>query len=338
MPYFKELADLCAMSDNYHQPATGGTGLDSIIAGSGDAIRYTDGKGNTATPPANEIENPNPQSGTNNYYAQDGYSGGSYSACADASQPGVGQVVSYLQALPREIAPNCDPTRYYLLNNYDPGYFGDGSVETTDTFAIPPVPTRSIGNVLLDAHVSFAWFGAGWDQYKANPQDPTNVCCNICNPFQYQTSTMTNATVRNTVIQDTKALYTDLQAGVLPAVVFVKPGGLNDGHPASSKYDMFKAFTRKILTALQAHPDLWRSTTVFITTDEAGGYWDSGYIQPLDFFGDEPRISLLAVSPYSRGGHVAHSYTDHVSILKFIEANWAYARYPVAAATTCRTR
>jgi phospholipase C len=125
MPYFKELADRYAMSDNYHQPATGGTGLDSIIAGSGDAIRYTDGKGDTATPPANEIENPNPQAGTNNYYPQDGYSGGSYSACADASQPGVGQVVSYLQALPRKIAPNCDPTRYYLLNNYNPGYFGD---------------------------------------------------------------------------------------------------------------------------------------------------------------------------------------------------------------------
>jgi phospholipase C len=164
------------------------------------------------------------------------------------------------------------------------------------------------------------------------------VNCNICNPFQYQTSVMTNATVRNTVIQDTKALYTDLQAGVLPAVVFVKPSGLNDGHPASSKYDMFTAFTRKILTELQAHPDLWRSTTVFITTDEGGGYWNSGYIQPLDFFGDGPRISLLAVSPYTRGGHVAHSYTDHVSILKFIEANWAYARFPVAAATTCRIR
>jgi phospholipase C len=322
MPFFKELADRYSMSDNYHQPAMGGTGLDSIIAGFGDAIWYTDGKGNAATPPTNEIENPNPQAGTNNYYAQDGYSGGSYSACADTSQAGVTEVVSYLQSLPSKIAAHCDPTHYYLLNNYNPGYFGNGTVDTVDTFTIPPVPTRSIGNVLLDAKVSFAWFGEGWDQYKANPQDPTNVYCNICNPFQYQTSIMTNATVRNTVIQDTKELYTDLQAGVLPAVAFVKPGGLNDGHPASSKYDIFEAFTRKILTELWAHPDLWRSTAVFITTDEAGGYWDSGYIQPLDFFGDGPRISLLAVSPYTRGGQVNHTYTDHVSILKFIEANW----------------
>jgi phospholipase C len=27
---------------------------------------------------------------------------------------------------------------------------------------------------------------------------------------------------------------------------------------------------------------------VFITWDEAGGFWDSGYIQPIDYFGDGP--------------------------------------------------
>ena len=28
------------------------------------------------------------------------------------------------------------------------------------------------------------------------------------------------------------------------------------------------------------------------------------------------------MSPYSTGGHIVHSYGDHVSILKFIEKNW----------------
>ena len=31
---------------------------------------------------------------------------------------------------------------------------------------------------------------------------------------------------------------------------------------------------------------------------------------------------MIVVSPWTRGGHISHSYTDHVSILKFIEANW----------------
>jgi phospholipase C len=28
------------------------------------------------------------------------------------------------------------------------------------------------------------------------------------------------------------------------------------------------------------------------------------------------------VSPFTKAGHIAHDYADHVSILKFIEANW----------------
>jgi len=68
---------------------------------------------------------------------------------------------------------------------------------------------------------------------------------------------------------------------------------------------------------------LWSSTAIFVTFDEGGGYYDSGYIQPVDFFGDGTRIPLLIVSPYSTGGVVNHSYADHVSIIKFIERNWS---------------
>ena len=73
---------------------------------------------------------------------------------------------------------------------------------------------------------------------------------------------------------------------------------------------------------MQANPTLWASTAIFITVDEGGGYYDSGYIQPIDFFGDGTRIPLIAVSPFSSGGTISHTYADHVSILKFIEHNW----------------
>jgi phospholipase C len=56
--------------------------------------------------------------------------------------------------------------------------------------------------------------------------------------------------------------------------------------------------------------------------DEGGGYYDSGYIQPTSFFGDGTRIPMIAVSPFVSPGHIDHTYTDHVSVLKFIEANW----------------
>jgi phospholipase C len=368
-PYTKFLADHYAMSDNYHQPAMGGTGFDEIILFFGDAIWFSDGNGNPAVPPHNmsvpgfggpvdEIENPNPAPGTNNFWIQDGYGGfgnlgsstgvyggGSYTDCSDPTQPGVAPILNYLKSLPRPIDPKCEPGHYYLLNNYNPGYFGDGSNAYTDTnsnntpFTIPPTNQRSIGDVLLENHVSwksysdqFAQYaginGFPGDKYQLNYASPTGVgansdqYCNICNGFQYQTQIMTNDEIRTKHIVDTTSLYTDIANGTLPAVSFVKPSGWVDGHPASSKWDLYEGFVKKIVDAVKENHELWESTAIFITTDEGGGYYDSGYTQILDFFGDGTRIPMIVVSPYTKPGHISHQYADHVSVLKFIERNW----------------
>ncbi len=346
-PYLTSLANRYSMSDNYHQAVMGGTGANHIAIGTGDAIFFSDGNGNAIAPPHNtkaggldEVENPNAQPGTNNFYTEDGYGngsatagfsgGGSYSNCSDSDQPGVGPVLQYLSTLPYEVNPKCDPGRYYLLNNYNPGYFGNGQNAFTDTsknntaFTIPPSSVRNIGDALLEKNISWKYYGDQWNKYVADPyyQDPTNIYCNICNFFQYSTSIMTNAAVRTAHLQDTINLYQDIQDGNLPAVSFVKPSGLVDGHPASSKLDLFEGFTKKIVDAVQANPALWKDTAIMVTVDEGGGYYDSGYIQPVDFFGDGTRIPMIVVSPYTEAGKVSHQYNDHVSILKFIEANW----------------
>jgi phospholipase C len=331
-PYMLQLAREFTLSDNFHQSVEGGTGANHIMFGFGDAIWYSDGAGNALTPPSNQIEDPNPQLGTNNYYDQDGYSGGSYTNCNDITQPGVPAVVNFLESLPRPISPNCDPTHYYLLNNYNPGYNGDGTLtDQYSPFTIPPVAQRHIGDVLGAAGLSYTYFGEGWDLYQTDPTgaNPYDRYCNICNPFQYATDVMGSPFTREAHIQDTGTLYEDLITGDLPAVSIVKPSGFTDGHPASSKLDLFEGFVKKIVTQLQANPELWASTAVFITFDEGGGYYDSGYIQPLDFFGDGTRIPLLVVSAYSTGGIVNHSYADHVSIDKFIERNWGLS--PITA-------
>ncbi len=72
------------------------------------------------------------------------YGGGSYTNCSDTTQPGVAPIVTYLQSLAHPINPNCEAGHYYLLNNYNPGYFGNGNNAYTDTnpnntvFTIPP--------------------------------------------------------------------------------------------------------------------------------------------------------------------------------------------------------
>jgi phospholipase C len=372
VPYFKSLADNYAMSDNFHQSVDGGTGANHIMFGHADAIWFSDGNGNPAEPPENqvvftapyndgpnpdrgtvhEVENPDPAPGTNNWYTEDGYGvsdnagypppytaepvsgGSSYSDCSDPTRPGVGPIVAYLQSI--NINPRCEPGHYYLLNNYNPGWFGNGNNAYIDEnpantpFTIPPSSTRSIGDELIAANISWKYYGDQWNNYVNDPYQlnyaaigaKTDEYCNICNPFQYDTSIMANAAVRAAHIQDTANLYSDIQNGKLPAVSIVKPSGLVDGHPASSKLDLFEGFTQKIVNAVKANHSLWCSTAIFITFDEGGGYYDSGYVQPLDFFGDGTRIPLIVVSPYTIPGTITHNYADHVSIIKFIERNW----------------
>jgi phospholipase C len=359
-PYLKSLADQYSMSDNFHQSVMGGTGANHIMLGYGDAIWFSDGKGKPQIPPHNqevasgtpnagvvdEIEDPNPAANTNNWYNEDGYGGGafgkpafgggSYTDCADTSQPGVASVVGYLSSLSRKIDPRCEMDHYYLLNNYNPGYFGDGSNAYTDhnvantPFTIPPSSVRNIGNVLLDNHVSWKYYGDQFNAYLADKYQlnygavgPTSdQYCNICNFFQYSTSIMTNSTVRTQHLKDTSDLYSDIENGTLPAVSFVKPSGWVDGHPASSTLILFEGFVKKVVDSVKSNKKLWDNTAIIITFDEGGGYYDSGYVQALDYFGDGTRIPMIVVSAWAKAGHISHSYTDHVSILKFIEYNW----------------
>ncbi len=327
-PYLKSLADQYTLSDNYHQAMMGGTGANHIAIGYADTLYYSDAAGRPAVPPAAEVENPNPQPGTNNFYANDGYGslktgkGGSYTDCADPTQPGVAPILAYLSALQPPIKANCQKGAYYLLNNYNPGYIGTGALDRRDngSFTLPPVRTRHIGDALNAAGVSWRYYGESWTIYLQDPTDP--LYCNICNPFLYATQTMTDKRQREIHLQDTTDLYSDIADGNLPAVSFVKPNTINDGHPGTSKVDLFESFTRKIVMALQAQPQLWKDSAILVTFDEGGGYWDSGYVQPLDFFGDGTRVPLIVVSPYATGGRVVHTYEDHVSIDKFIERNW----------------
>ncbi|HWC62106.1 MAG TPA: alkaline phosphatase family protein, partial [Rhizomicrobium sp.] len=105
---FKSLADNYAISDNYHQAIMGGTGANFQALVSGDAAFFTNPDGTPGVPFGNQIENPDPVKRTNNYYTQDGYSGGSYVNCADARNPGVQAVNQELQRA-KVSKSNCAP-------------------------------------------------------------------------------------------------------------------------------------------------------------------------------------------------------------------------------------
>jgi phospholipase C len=333
VPVLKRLADQYSMSDNFHQSFMGGTGANHVMLGSGDAIFWSDGKNNPTTPPA-RIANPDPLPGTNDVYTVDLFFDGNFTECGNPSQPGIKPILDYLASLPYDPKSNCQPNRFYMVNNDSPGFLPDGTVDTkgiTKGGSIPPSDVRTIGEALNEKGISWAYYGGAYNaavelQHNPTTTDPTILIgaayCNICNFESYTNAIMGNTAQRTAHIKDATDFFAAVDNGSLPAVSFLKPDGLLDGHPASSKEDLFEGMVKKVVDHLTGNKELFESTALMITMDEGGGYYDSGYIQPLDFFGDGPRIPLLVVSPFSTGGHISHSYTDHVSILKFIERNW----------------
>jgi phospholipase C len=321
-PVFKQLADEFTLSDNFHQSVMGGTAANHMALGTGDAIFWTT-FGRITTPPASQIANPDPTSPTSAKFKADK----AWTDCGDATQPGVPAVLSYLTSL--NLKSNCQNV-FYMVNNLSPGFKPNGDIDTASVTAgtkVPPSQLRTIGDELNDNSISWAYYGGGYNaavRVANGSTDPTDEAiapnyCDICNFESYATSIMGSTRQRKTHIKDAIDFFNDLQAGTLPAVSFVKPDSFVDGHPASSKLSLFEGMLENIVDQMQDRND----TALFVVFDETGGFWDSGYFQPLDFFGDAPRIPFLVVSKYAKHGEVVHTYYDHVSILKFIEANWS---------------
>jgi len=332
-PIFKALADTYAISDNYHQSVQGGTGANFLALVTGHAAYFTHPAkldGSAAKPWANQIENPNPVAGSNNYYTQDGYGGGSYVNCADSAQPGVAAVNAELirQGLRKN---NCEKDHYYLVNNYNL-YWNQTSASPrslgADQFTLPPQSLRTIADVLTAHNVSWKYYSADRGDDATTFAGGVNgipllfhAYCGICDPLTGFSSIMKNP-AEEAKLQNYSAFLTDVANGTLPAVSYVRPFEALAGHPADSTADQYEMFLQDLIAQVKSNPALWASTAIVVTTDEGGGYYDSGYVQAVDFFGDGTRIPLLVVSPYAKKGHVDHTYNDHASILKFIERNW----------------
>jgi len=314
-PVFKYIADHYASSDNFHQAIMGGTGASFIFLGTGDLAYYSDGNGKPLAPPHELIEDPDPQPGSNNWYKSDGYRSGTYVNCADPAQPGVGAILDYLKSLNRK--SNCEPGHYYLVNNYGTPYNPDGSLVDVRAhpYTLPPQTLPNIGEELSRAHISWKYYIGG-----LRPDGANDAWCSICNPMQFSKNVMTTALRKD--ITGVSDFFRDVEDDQLPAVSFVRPYEPYSSHPANSSMSAYEYFVQGIANAVIKRPALFADTAIFVTFDEGGGYYDSGYIEPLDFFGDGTRMPLMVLSPYTRPGAIDHEYGDQASLLKFIEWNW----------------
>ena len=230
--------------------------------------------------------------------------------------------------------------------------------EDANAFVYPPQTKHNIGELLSEHDVSWKWYTGGRDDADAMsdslyplvygqvfaavkaavpPGTPDAYISAIATPkaiaatkpYLYNTlgdplnasSNIANSPLHSN-LKGLSTLFGDIASGNLPEVSFVTPKNLDSGHPGYSAPARYESMLADLVAKVKANPELFASTAIIITTDEGGGYFDSGRIQNVDFFGDGTRIPLAVVSPYAKKGFVDHTYYDHASILKFIERNW----------------
>jgi phospholipase C len=78
--------------------------------------------------------------------------------------------------------------------------------------------------------------------------------------------------------------------------------------------------TRLLNTLMESR--YWKDTTVFLTWDDYGGFYDHVPPPVVDAEGYGPRVPTLIISPYAKPGYIAHDVYDFTSMLKFIEYRW----------------
>ncbi|MCL5788778.1 MAG: alkaline phosphatase family protein [Candidatus Marsarchaeota archaeon] len=120
------------------------------------------------------------------------------------------------------------------------------------------------------------------------------------------------------------AFLSDLQNGQLPSVSWVMPvGGGASGysqHP-SDNVTFGELWMMNLVNKVEESP-FWKSTAVFITYDEGGGYYDQVPPPVVDGVQLGFRVPLIVISPYAKEDYVSNTVLNHASLLAFIDYNW----------------
>ena len=125
----------------------------------------------------------------------------------------------------------------------------------------------------------------------------------------------------NELNQSMSKFFSDCTNDTLPQVSFITEASPYDEHPPSNIHTG-ETMIKSIVSAVQASK-AWASTAILITYDEGGGFFDHIAPRQLDGFGPGIRVPMIVVSPYAKPGHVDTTFSEHSSVLKFIETVFA---------------
>ncbi|WP_369274690.1 phosphocholine-specific phospholipase C [Streptomyces sp. R11] len=251
-----------------------------------------------------------------------------------------------------------DPNRYYMwtgytgndgtgggpvLGNDELGYGWTTYPERLEQAGISWKIYQDIGDG-LDAAGSWGWIE---DAYRGNYGDNSLLYFNKYrgaqpgDPWYDKARTGTDVKNGDGYFDRLKA---DVKAGKLPKISWIAaPEAFSEHSNWPSNYGAW--YIAQVLDALTSNPEVWSKTALFITFDENDGFFDhvvpplppkdasqgkstvdvsldlykGDSKRPAGPYGLGPRVPMLVVSPWSKGGYVCSETLDHTSILQFME-------------------
>jgi phospholipase C len=121
-------------------------------------------------------------------------------------------------------------------------------------------------------------------------------------------------------LHDIKGLgsyFAAARAGTLPAVSWITPSQPDSEHPPGSVHQG-QAYVTALVNAAMESPD-WKSTAIFLSWDDWGGFYDNVVPPQVDQNGYGLRVPGIIISPYAKAGFIDHQVLSSDAYLKFIE-------------------
>ena len=95
-------------------------------------------------------------------------------------------------------------------------------------------------------------------------------------------------------------LVRDAKQNRLPPVTWVTPRFALSEHP-DYNFCYGENWTTQVVNAIMASPE-WKSTAIFLTWDDYGGFYDHVPPREVDMMGFGIRVPMLMISPYAKTG------------------------------------
>ena len=212
-----------------------------------------------------------------------------------------------------------DPYGYPQLDSCTAGLYQQN--KSNGASITPPLTFPTVGDQLSAKGISWGFY----QEFFSNEQSGT--CTHYVpqeNPFQYFQSTANSTNVQNFTMP---GLTSMLASSSLPSVMWVQPSPSHSMHPGQGNIANGIEWLDGFVQAVKAS-SLWPNTAILVLWDESGGWYD--HVAPAQLSGTlglGARVPVLMISPLAKTGYISSQQMDFVSILRFIQWNWALGQF-----------